>query len=237
MTHPEPTLGSSSAAAGSAASAEDVELLQGEAYAPRPRLPMMMRLPLGRRGRGILVFVLLAMLVGALTGVLWNLSIDLPKYQVDADGNATISERGLTRVFATDAWFCLYGVVIGSVLGVLAWRWFRRLGWPVAFMALGSATLSGLMCWWVGMLMGPHNFRTRMAQAGAGDQVPIDFQLHAWPAMLIWPFFATIPVLLYSSLGVDEQIGPRVRRKRTQDVAAAEPTGDAPSTPVPPPVG
>ncbi|MEL4504568.1 hypothetical protein AAEX63_05870 [Luteococcus sp. H138] len=234
MTHTEPMLGSSGT---SAASPEDMELLEGEAYAPQPRLPMMTRLPIGPRTRGLLVFVLLTMLVGALTGVLWHLVVDLPTYQVDADGRATISERGLTQVFSTDAWFCLFGMILGTTIGVLAWRWFRRLGWPVTLLAFASAVLSGLLCWWVGMLMGPHNFRTRIAQAGAGESVPIDFQLHAWSSMLVWPFFATIPILLYSSLGVDEQIRPRVRRPRTKDVTAP-PVGDQPpSTPVPPPAG
>ncbi|MEL4357954.1 MULTISPECIES: hypothetical protein [unclassified Luteococcus] len=241
MTHVDPAPGLVGTGATSLASAspEDVEVLQGEAYAPQPRLPRFTRVVVSPRTRGILVFVLLAMLVGSLTGLLWKLATHLPSYQVDAEGNATISERGLTQVFNADAWFCLFGAVIGTVIGVLVWRWFRRLGWTVVPLAIASASLSGLLCWWVGMLLGPHDFRSRIARANAGDQVPIDFQLHTWSAILVWPFFATIPVLLYSSLGRDDQLRTSARLRRPNQPAPADEVASepAPSTPVPPPAG
>ena len=94
--------------------------------------------------------------------------------------------------------------VVGLLAGVLAWRWFRRIGWPVVPLALLAATLAGLLCWWVGTSLDPDDFASRIATAHPGDDVPVDFRLRSLPALLVWPFFATIPVLLGSSLGRDE---------------------------------
>lgn len=203
------------------------EVLEGGAYAAKPRLPGILHRAVVR---GMLAFLLIAMLLGSAAGVVWNLVVDLPSYRVDSAGNATTSERGLSEVFASDAWFSMLGVVLGLALGVLAWHWFRRIGWPVVMLAMGTATVAGLMCWWVGVLMGPHNFSRRIANAAPGDLVPIDFKLHALSALLVWPFCATIPVLLRASLGSDEQVVNQRRRLRKRPSPASEP-----STPVPPP--
>ncbi|MDN5564350.1 hypothetical protein EDD41_0185 [Luteococcus japonicus] len=212
------------------------EVLEGGAYPATPRLPVLLHRAVVR---GMLVFLLIAMMLGCLAGALWNLVVDLPAYHVDSAGNATTSERGLTAVFASDAWFSIFGLALGLTLGILAWHWFRRIGWPVVLLAMGTATVAGLMCWWVGVLMGPHNFSRRIAQASPGDLVPIDFKLHAWSALLVWPFFATIPVLLRASLGADEQVATRRCRSRKTVKAAKLPepsvTEEEPSTPVPPP--
>lgn len=175
-------------------------------YPPQPRLTSARALGLVRRPvvRGVLFYTVLLAALGAVAGVVWHAVVRLPVYHVGDMGRASTTERGLTGYFGTDAWFCLLGAVVGLLAGVLAWRWFRRIGWPVVPLALLAATLAGLLCWWVGTSLDPDDFASRIATAHPGDDVPVDFRLRSLPALLVWPFFATIPVLLGSSLGRDE---------------------------------
>lgn len=143
--------------------------------------------------------------LGGASGVLWWKVVTLPSYRVNADGGASTSERGLSEFFAGDAWFCAIGVLVGLVLGTLAWRNFRALGWPVVIVVCLDALLAGLLCWLVGYRLGPGEFNPRLAAAQPGDVVPIELTLRARASLLTWPFFAVIPVLLGSSLGRDAE--------------------------------
>ena len=66
----------------------------------------------------VIGFLALAMGLGAGAGVLWWLVVALPAYQLDSQGRASVTERDLTRFFAGDAWFCLFGLVVGVALGI-----------------------------------------------------------------------------------------------------------------------
>ncbi|MGI3780365.1 MAG: hypothetical protein ACRYG2_06260, partial [Janthinobacterium lividum] len=90
--------------------------------------PSIRRWPDARR---VGLFVALGLGLGALAGVAWWASTDLPTYRVLPGGGATTSERGLAGYIASDAWFVVCGAVVGLVIGVLGWRWFGRAGWPV----------------------------------------------------------------------------------------------------------
>ena len=63
--------------------------------------------------------------------MLWELVVDLPVYKIASDGAASTTERGLTEFFAGDAWFVAIGLLVGLGLGILGWRRFRDLGWPL----------------------------------------------------------------------------------------------------------
>lgn len=150
-------------------------------------------------------FVALGLGLGALAGVAWEAVVELPTYRVAADGGASTSERGLAAFVGGDAWYCLLGAVGGLLLGVLAWRWFSRLGWPVVLVGTVTATAAGLLCWAVGTRLGPGDFPTRLAAAPPDSLVPIALELRAGASLLVWPFLAVLPILLASSLGADEE--------------------------------
>lgn len=158
-------------------------------------------------------FAALSLGLGAAAGVLWWAVVRLPAYAVAANGTAGVSERGLTEFFAGDAWFCLIGALVGLILGILAWRLFRPLGWPVAVGVAALAFLAALVCWAVGFRLGPGDFVSRLAAARPGDLVPIELTVRSRVALLIWPFAAVVPVLLASSLGRDDEVpGPLFAR-------------------------
>lgn len=149
--------------------------------------------------------VALALGLGALAGVVWWWLTDLPSYLVGPDGGASTSERGLAQVLGSDAWFTGIGVVVGLLLGILAWRRLRGLGWGVVLAGPLTALAAALVCWAVGHALGPGEFTSRLAAAKPGDRVPIVLTLQARASLLVWPFLAVVPILLGSSLGRDEE--------------------------------
>jgi hypothetical protein len=167
-------------------------------------------LPPRPRPGAILAFVAGALGTGAVAGVLWWWAVDLPGYQVNREGVASTSERGLADFIAGDAWFTVLGAVAGLGLGWLAWTRLRHLGWSVVLVAAGSAVVAALVCWLVGHQLGPDDFTRRLAAARPGDVVPIQLTIRAKASLLVWPFAATVPVLLGSSLGRDDE-EPRPR--------------------------
>jgi hypothetical protein len=162
----------------------------------------------------IACFFALALGIGAAAGVIWWAVADLPTYRVNSEGGAATSERGLSEFISGDAWFTVIGLVAGVGLGLLGWRLFRRLGWPVVLVVVLSAVAAELVCWLVGYQLGPGAFEPRLAAADPGDLVPIELTLRAKASLLAWPFFAVIPILLGSSLGWDEEDPRPLFRKR-----------------------
>jgi hypothetical protein len=154
--------------------------------------------------------------LGAAAGVLWWLVVNPPAYELNSNGGASTSERGLTEFISGDAWFCAIGLVVGLLIGLAAWRWLRSIGWTVVLVVLVCAVAAALTCWLVGYRLGPGDFSTRLAAAQPGQLVPIPLTLRARASLLTWPFFAIIPVLLGSSLGRDEEEPRPLLRRRTR---------------------
>jgi hypothetical protein len=174
-----------------------------------------------RMGARLIGFALGCLALGAAAGVVWWLLVKPPAYELNSNGGASTSERGLSEFIAGDAWFCAIGLVAGLLIGLAAWRWLRTIGWSLVLVVLVCAVASALTCWLVGYRLGPGDFAARLAAAQPGELVPIPLTLRARASLLTWPFFAVIPVLLGSSLGRDEE-EPRPlfrRRMRSGDQA------------------
>jgi hypothetical protein len=166
----------------------------------------------------LLGFLAGSLALGAAAGVVWWSVVRPPAYELNSNGGATTTERGLAEFIAGDAWFCAIGLVAGLLIGLAAWRWLRTLGWTVVLVVLVCAVASALTCWLVGYRLGPGDFSARLAAAQPGQLVPIPLTLRARASLLVWPFFAIIPVLLGSSLGRDEEEPrPLLRRRARSD--------------------
>ncbi len=158
----------------------------------------------------VALYLVGAAVLGALAAVFWVLVVDLPGYVVLTDGRAITTERDLTGVFTSDAWFAGIGVVLGLGVGVIAWRWFRPLGWPAVALAGAGALTAGMICWFLGSLLGPSAFQDRLAQAEPGEFVPISLELRSPVVLALWVMMAVLPVLLGSALARDpDDSGPR----------------------------
>jgi hypothetical protein len=164
----------------------------------------------------------LSAVVGGLAAVFWASIVTVPTWKIQADGTAVMSERGLTEIVASDVWFVITGALVGVGLGLVAWKWFRSLGWPTALLAVGAGLVAGIICWQVGQVLGPGPEADRLAAAPPGTVVPAALQLRSYSALAVWAFAAVTPVLLMSSLGPDDE-DVSSRRRRRAEVAEREP--------------
>lgn len=158
-----------------------------------------------RGWRGIVVAAGISAVLGGLAALVWQASATLPTYTIAEDGSASTTERGLTEVFSTDATFSAIGLLLGVVVGAACTWWFAVRGALVVAVSAGCSLVSGLVCWWVGVLLGPGQFDVRVAGAKPGDTVPIDFQLHSPVALVTW--------LLGAGLGVGVTSLVQLRRR------------------------
>jgi hypothetical protein len=176
----------------------------------------------GRLAVRLVAFLGGSLALGAAAGVVWWLVVKPPAYELNSNGGATTSERGLSEFIAGDAWFCAIGLVVGLLIGLAAWRWLRTVGWSVVLVVLVCAVASALTCWLVGYRLCPGDFSARLAAAQPGQLVSIPLTLRARASLLTWPFFAIIPVLLGSSLGRDEEEPRPLLRRRTRSSHQAQ---------------
>lgn len=163
---------------------------------PEPPRPRPLR-------TAMVCFFGLALVVGALSGLAWFALVDLPGYVVAPDGSASTSERGLAKIIAIDAWFVLLGLISATGLGLLAWRWFRTIGWQVVLVAVVGALAASLCCLGVGYGLGPNDFTERLAAAEPGQFVPVQLSIRSRISLAVWPFAATIPILMAAALSAE----------------------------------
>lgn len=174
-----------------------------------------------RRTWRTLWFMVLVVLVGAVGAAAWAMFAHRPGYTVTEELGAYLSERGQADVFSSDALFVALAALAGVLLGTLTWLRFRDLGWLMCIYALVGGAVSGILIWQLGMLFSPDNFDQRLAEAMAGDTVPIDLALRSPAALLIGPFGAITPIMLFAALWPEREStgrhAPEARR-----VAAVE---------------
>lgn len=177
----------------------------------------------------VLIVAAVAVVLGVVSALVWRALVNLPTYTVTDHGTAVISDSGLTRFIAADAWFALIGLPLGVGLGYLVWTWCRTMGWPIALVAVGAGLLAARMCLTTAALIGPANFAERLASANPGERVSVDLALTTSTALLVWPLATLIPILLYASLGPESDseaqlpLLPRAGREGLPPAAAALP--------------
>lgn len=139
---------------------------------------------------------------GALAGLVWRATTPLPDWTVQDDGTVVLGEHVLTSLFEATARYTVVAAVGGLLLGLLALALLRRRGWPVVAWSVVGPVLAGLAAWTAGVLGGP-SAEELLAGAGPGSSVPVDLALRAPVAVLVWPFLAMLPVLLWSAFSPD----------------------------------
>lgn len=170
---------------------------------------MTRRVP--HRGWPEAAYLLAAVALGGIGGVVWRTTTPLPGYTVQPDGQALISELGLTQLFVADARYAVIGLAGGLLMGLLAMLVLRRRGWWVVVWATGGSVLAGLAAWGAGVV-GAVPLKDRLAHAAAGRTEPVDLALHSPVAVLLWPFAAMLLVLLWSAFTAEPGQSPRPRR-------------------------
>ena len=166
-------------------------------------------------------FAVFVMVTGVIGATAWALLAHRPGYIVTEDLGAHLTERGQADVFSSDALFVTVVGLVGLLTGVVAWLRFRDLGWLVCVHALLGGAVAALIVWQLGLLVSPNNFDQRLAAASAGDVVPIDLALHSLTALLVGPFGAITPIMLFTAFWPDDEStnrqAPEARRVATLD--------------------
>lgn len=136
------------------------------------------------------------LVVGIVSGLIWNRSVELPTYQVADDFRATIEESQLTHLMATDVMYCLIGVIAGLILGILAWALFYNRPITAMIVALIGSAVGGILTRVVAQFIGPKDFNTRISAAEPGSTVRADFAGHTWVPLALWVGVAMVPILV-----------------------------------------
>lgn len=160
------------------------------------------------------VLILVSAVLGGLAAAVWHGVATLPTYHVADDGSASTTERGLTQMISTDSTYGLIGLVVGAICALAAWWLFSRRGSVVVLIAGLASLVAALVCWWIGVLIGPGSFATRIAGAKPGDDVQVDFHLHTWTPILLWIAGAMVALLVCSLV-----VTIRARRAASQPAA------------------
>lgn len=168
-----------------------------------------------REGIFMAIYAGTVLVLGLLAGLVWSLVTPLPSVTVTSDGTATTTNSAAVQSFSPDAAFIMIGLVTGLILGIIAWQWFHRAGWPVILIAGLGASLCALIAVHFGAVIGPDDFDTRLASASAGETVVLDLALTTSTAWVVWPFAAIVPILVYSALTRDSET-PRSRGRRAE---------------------
>lgn len=147
----------------------------------------------------LIVFVAGSVVLGALGGLLWARTAPRPRYLIQDDLTALISERGQASMIAADASFTLITGIVGLTVGLAGWFLLYRRGWLVIIGTLLAATLGGLMTWRLGLAVGASGFAERLAAASPGDVVAVDLELRSLAALIVAPFAAITPVMLLAA--------------------------------------
>lgn len=164
----------------------------------------------------VIGYLVLAVVLGGVGGLLWAWLTPLPTYLVGDDLTATITERGSTSIVASDVTFTVITGLIGFLLGVVGWLILHRKGWVVVSVPLIAALGAALVAWQLGLLVGEGGFVERLARAQAGDVVRIDLALRSVSALLVAPFSAITPIMLLAAFW------PEPRMERVEPLPASD---------------
>ena len=147
------------------------------------------------RAREIVIFggiFVVASLVGAL---IWQASVDLPRWQRIA-GDEAMGPIEATKTVGIDAVYLFVSVPIALVLGAALTYWRRRTPvTTVILIALMSLIAAALMERF-GLWLGPSDPAVVLRNAAVGATAPVQLKVHATGVLMAWPALAVLGSLL-----------------------------------------
>lgn len=149
----------------------------------------------------------LAVLVGAVLGVIWWRVAPRVMVEVTADGLALVDPAGKAFI-AADGWFAVLGALAGLVCGVIGVLRWRRDGIGLAVGEAAGGVLGALVAMLVGQWLGRS---TLDGSAAVGTIAEASLQVRATGVLLAWPLVALLVVVAVAvSFGLDdpEPVGP-----------------------------
>ena len=118
-----------------------------------------------------LVVVGTMLAAGVLVGVVWSLVAPTVACTMRDTGCAYTYESG--RFFVAEGIFAALTAGGGIVAAVLAGRWIRHLGWPIAVALAVGGLVASVVAWRVGVWFGPQESAIAATALGETAELPL----------------------------------------------------------------
>jgi hypothetical protein len=149
--------------------------------------------------------------LGVVAGLVWAAVAPRPLLQEVFPGEAQLVHAETSAYIVADAWFCLIAVVGGAITGALGYRVLvRRAGWAAAAGLILGAVAAALLALWTGENIGLGSYQHLLATSPPGTYFRASLSLGAKSALVFWPGFTSLVVLLaeYGGRRPDEVYAP-----------------------------
>jgi hypothetical protein len=182
--------------------------------------------------------VLTLALAGGPAGLLWWWLAPRAEFRITADGPVAFGNPSEELLVADDAVYALVLAAAGLVAGGVVWLLRRRRGVATVLALAVGASLTAVVAWQVGELLGPGPSEAEIAEVGA--RVTTGLTLASFPALAIAPFTALLAYVVAVLTVSDDGLGrlePEPGRRAEQPLPDGErPVADGrPLVDVPPP--
>jgi len=145
-------------------------------------------------------------LLGLLCGFIWGEVAPRALLQEIGAGTAELVDAETSAFIVADAWFCVIGAAAGLITGVLGY-WFllaprdgvRSRNGVRAATALGlilGAVAGALVMLWLGERIGLSGYDHHLQASPNGTLFPASLALGAKSALVFWPMFTAIVILI-----------------------------------------
>ena len=155
-----------------------------------------------RSAAGIVAALALA---GVPAGLLWWALAPRADFQVTDSGPVPIGDVSQELLVADDAVFTLVLAGVGLLVGAAAWFLRRRRGVATVLALALGASLTAVVAWQVGELLGAGPSEAELAEVGA--RVTTSLTLGSLPAMAIAPFTALLAYVVGVLHAHDDGLG------------------------------
>ncbi|MGH3367160.1 MAG: hypothetical protein ACRDOY_08155 [Nocardioidaceae bacterium] len=134
-------------------------------------------------------------LLGAVCGVIWWLLVEPAMFTKVARGSS-MEELELGKRFNAVGWYSVIAAVAGLAAGVVVTGWRSRDFLLTTCLIFGGSGLAGALMALTGYVLGPGEPDVALATAAVGDQAPIQLEVTARAAYLVWPAATLIGALV-----------------------------------------
>lgn len=135
--------------------------------------------------------------LGLVAGVIWAVVAPRALLQEVAHGEAQVINPESSAFVAADGWFCLIAVAGGVITGLAGYRLLvRRAGWPATAGLILGAVAAVFLTLWTGEHIGLGTYNHLLATSPAGASFRASLSLGAKSALVFWPGFTSLVILL-----------------------------------------
>ena len=150
--------------------------------------------------------------LGVAVGLIWAAVSPRALLQEVAHGEAQVVNPESSAFVAADGWFCLIVVLGGVVTGLAGHRLLvRRAGWPATAGLVLGAVAAALLALWTGENISLGSYHHLLAASPPGTYFRASLSLGAKSALVFWPGFTSLVILLseYGGRRPEEYSGRR----------------------------